>query len=84
MHTTRPRPTRKAPPPDESQTAAVAAAPYAFAFDPATTALVIIDMQRDFLEPGGFGALLGNDVSLLLQRTSRRCRTCWPRPGPPG
>jgi biuret amidohydrolase len=46
---------------------AVAAVPYEFAFDPAVTALVIIDMQRDFLHPGGFGARLGNDVSLLLQ-----------------
>jgi biuret amidohydrolase len=39
--------------------------PYAFEFDPASTALVIIDMQRDFVEPGGFGETLGNDVTLL-------------------
>jgi nicotinamidase-related amidase len=40
----------------------VSACPNSFAFEPPSTALVIIDMQRDFLEPGGFGASLGNDV----------------------
>ncbi|WP_026596879.1 isochorismatase family cysteine hydrolase [Methylobacterium sp. 77] len=44
----------------------LSAEPADLTFDPATTALVIIDMQRDFLEPGGFGETLGNDVSLLL------------------
>ncbi|KQP73773.1 isochorismatase [Methylobacterium sp. Leaf111] len=43
----------------------IAADPAPLTFDPATTALVIIDMQRDFLEPGGFGETLGNDVTLL-------------------
>lgn len=43
----------------------VKAEPYAFDFDPGTCALVIIDMQRDFVDPGGFGEALGNDVSLL-------------------
>jgi biuret amidohydrolase len=43
----------------------VAAEPYPFEFTPSRTALVVIDMQRDFLEPGGFGELLGNDVGQL-------------------
>jgi biuret amidohydrolase len=41
------------------------AEPYPLAFEPGSTALMIIDMQRDFVEPGGFGEMLGNDVSLL-------------------
>jgi len=41
------------------------ALPGPYTFDPATTALIVIDMQRDFMEPGGFGETLGNDVSQL-------------------
>jgi nicotinamidase-related amidase len=41
------------------------AEPYPLEAEPASTALLVIDMQRDFVEPGGFGEMLGNDVSLL-------------------
>jgi len=34
----------------------IEAQPYALEFDPAATALIVIDMQRDFVEPGGFGS----------------------------
>ena len=44
---------------------AVEAEPYEFEFTPKTAALVMIDFQRDFVDPGGFGEALGNDVSLL-------------------
>jgi biuret amidohydrolase len=43
----------------------IEAEPYEFSFEPRTCALLIIDMQRDFVDPGGFGEALGNDVSLL-------------------
>jgi nicotinamidase-related amidase len=43
----------------------VDAQPTPFSFDLDSVALLVIDMQRDFLLPGGFGESLGNDVSQL-------------------
>jgi biuret amidohydrolase len=60
-------------------TISVDAEPYAYEFEPGRCALVIIDMQRDFLEPGGFGEMLGNDVSQLRGtiEPNRRLLTRW-------
>ncbi len=57
--------------------------PFAFTFDVAKTALVIIDMQRDFIEPGGFGETLGNDVSLLaaIVPACKRTLAAWRQAG---
>ena len=43
----------------------IKATPFDFALDPTKVGLVMIDFQRDFMEPGGFGETLGNDVRLL-------------------
>jgi nicotinamidase-related amidase len=45
--------------------ATIDAQPFAFPYDAKTIALIVIDMQRDFAEPGGFGESLGNDVSRI-------------------
>jgi nicotinamidase-related amidase len=61
------------------QSLTVAAEPYGFEFVPAKCALLIIDMQRDFLETGGFGEMLGNDVT-QLRRTiapNRKLLAVW-------
>ncbi|MGC1780836.1 MAG: isochorismatase family cysteine hydrolase [Xanthobacteraceae bacterium] len=49
------------------------AQPSPLAIDLDSAAFIIIDMQRDFLEPGGFGAALGNDVT-MLQAAVAPCR----------
>jgi nicotinamidase-related amidase len=61
----------------------IEAEPYEFELIPSHCALVIIDMQRDFLEPGGFGEMLGNDVT-QLRRTiepNRKLLDAWRRAG---
>lgn len=57
----------------------LAANPFEYQFEVASTALVIIDMQRDFIEPGGFGETLGNNVSLLeaIVPACRRVLHAW-------
>ena len=63
----------------------LAAEPYAFPLARGHCALLIIDMQRDFLEPGGFGEMLGNDVS-QLRRTiepNQRLLAAWRAAGLP-
>src|ERR1700685_1498732 len=61
----------------------LAAEPYEFTLAPKHCALLIIDMQRDFLEAGGFGEMLGNDVG-QLRRTiepNRKLLGAWRKAG---
>ena len=56
------------------------ALPYGFrASIPSIFALVIIDMQRNFVEPGGFGAALGNNVGLFDAGSFPPLPNCWQR-----
>src|SRR5438093_9398973 len=65
---------------EEAHMATVDAEPYPFEFSLDRTALLMIDFQRDFVYPGGFGESLGNDTSLLLnalpaaERVLKACR----------
>ena len=57
----------------------IPAAPFPYALEPQRAALVVIDMQRDFLEHGGFGEALGNDVTRLaaIVPALRRVLDAW-------
>ncbi|NQX58512.1 cysteine hydrolase family protein [Paenibacillus qinlingensis] len=63
-----------------SENVKLPAKPFPFQCDKRTTALVVIDMQNDFCSPGGFGELLGNNISQTraiipkLQQVLAACR----------
>jgi nicotinamidase-related amidase len=59
------------------------AEPYPLAFEHESTALLMIDMQRDFVEPGGFGEMLGTTSRCCAPR-SNLANACWKPPGRPG
>ena len=63
----------------------IAAAPFPYEFPAHGLALIVIDMQRDFLEPGGFGEALGNNVVPLaaIIPTVRQLLDCFRALGRP-
>lgn len=64
---------------NEAAAISIAAEPRPFPLRPGACALLVIDMQRDFLEPGGFGESLGNNVALLRRAIEpiRRLLEAW-------
>ena len=55
------------------------AKPYAYEFPLAGTALLLIDMQRDFLLPGGFGEIQGADLTAVqaaIEPTRKLLEAC--------
>lgn len=57
-----------------------AAVPYEYELPLSHTALIMIDFQKDFFLPGGFGAMLGNDLAKL--KVSRYTLRFHPKPSP--
>ena len=66
-----------------ARTISIEAEPAPFDLTPDACALLLIDMQRDFLEGGGFGESLGNDVSLLRRaiQPNQQLLSAWRRLG---
>jgi nicotinamidase-related amidase len=54
-------------PKDSPTTACFDAKPYPFQFPIRNTALLVIDMQRDFVSPGGFGEIQGGDLRMVQE-----------------
>ena len=57
----------------------VKAEPYDYELPAHKAALIMIDFQKDFMEPGGFGDALGNKIELLKVRLASQRAVCLSR-----